>query len=83
MKRSSVRARFAIAFLTACLALPAVAQRPERTRNPRGDNSRFAASAPEVGSAFPELDIHDENGQPLNTRSLKGKYTVVVNGCLT
>ena len=35
------------------------------------------------GDPFPEIDIHDAAGNRFNTRSLKGKYTVIVNGCLT
>ena len=35
------------------------------------------------GDRFPEIDVHDAAGKRLNTRSLKGKYTVIVNGCLT
>lgn len=35
------------------------------------------------GDPFPEIDVHDSEGKRLNTRSLKGKYTVIVNGCLT
>ena len=35
------------------------------------------------GDPFPEIDVHDAAGKRFNTRSLKGKYTVIVNGCLT
>ena len=35
------------------------------------------------GDRFPEIDVHDANGKKFNTKSLKGKYTVIVNGCLT
>ena len=35
------------------------------------------------GDPFPGIDIHDAAGKRFNTRSLKGKYTVIVNGCLT
>lgn len=43
----------------------------------------FDASGLEVGDSFPAVAVFDENGKPFNTRSLKGQYTVVVNGCLT
>jgi len=43
----------------------------------------FDASGLKVGDAFPSVAVFDEAGQPFNTRSLKGQYTVVVNGCLT
>lgn len=35
------------------------------------------------GDPFPEIDVYDASGKPFNTKSLKGKYTVIVNGCLT
>jgi hypothetical protein len=35
------------------------------------------------GDRFPEIDVHDASGKKFNTKSLKGKYTVIVNGCLT
>jgi hypothetical protein len=35
------------------------------------------------GDPFPEIDVYDAGGKTFNTKSLKGKYTVVVNGCLT
>ena len=35
------------------------------------------------GDRFPEIDVHDASGKKFSTRSLKGKYTVIINGCLT
>ena len=35
------------------------------------------------GDPFPELDVYDAAGNPFNTKSLTGQYTVLVNGCLT
>lgn len=35
------------------------------------------------GDPFPELDVYDAAGNPFNTTSLTGQYTVLVNGCLT
>ena len=43
----------------------------------------FDASGLKVGNRFPAAEIYDEAGRPFNTRSLKGQYTIVVNGCLT
>jgi cytochrome oxidase Cu insertion factor (SCO1/SenC/PrrC family) len=46
--------------------------------------AQFRGSLPlAAGDPFPEIDVHDADGAKLNTRSLKGKYTVIVNGCLT
>ena len=44
---------------------------------------RFAAAGLAVGSPFPEIDIYDAAGKPVNTSRLKGFTTVVVSGCLT
>ena len=63
--------RFAVLMLGMLLsAVPGSAQ-----------NRRPMPLAP--GDPFPEIDVHDAVGKRLNTRSLKGKYTVIVNGCLT
>ena len=35
------------------------------------------------GDPFPEIDVYDASGASINTKSLKGRYTVIVNGCLT
>lgn len=43
----------------------------------------FDASGLKAGDTFPAVEVYDEKGKPFNTRSLKGQYTVVVNGCLT
>ena len=43
----------------------------------------FDASGLKVGSPFPAADIFDAAGKPFNTKSLRGQYTVLVNGCLT
>ncbi|MCP5118430.1 MAG: hypothetical protein GY953_47065, partial [bacterium] len=44
---------------------------------------RFNEFPLKVGDPFPEVDIYDADGNAFNTKSLKGKYTVIVNGCLT
>ena len=73
------RSWFPFVLAVACLLPSATAQ--ERTQE--SGRGRFAATGLEEGSPFPEIDIYDDVGNPYNTRSLKGKYTVVVNGCLT
>lgn len=35
------------------------------------------------GDPFPAIDVYDDAGNKFGTKSLKGKYTVIVNGCLT
>lgn len=48
-----------------------------------GAARRFDASGLNVGDLFPAVDVFDSEGQPFNTSRLKGRYTVLVSGCLT
>jgi len=77
---------------TICFASVSYAQRPRGNEQTTAEKKlspkealerRFQEFPLRVGEAFPEVDIYDDSGKPLNTRSLKGQYTVVVNGCLT
>jgi hypothetical protein len=43
----------------------------------------FDGSGLKTGDPFPEISVFDAAGKPFNTRSLKGQYTVLINGCLT
>lgn len=45
---------------------------------------RFA-KAPELGKVFPDVTVVDDQGQPVNIRSLAAEkpYTVLTLGCLT
>ncbi len=45
--------------------------------------NRLESSGLKVGSPMPEATVFDEEGKPFETASLKGKYSVVVFGCLT
>lgn len=77
--------------LTAVLLLlpSAPAQRRGRDRGgdrqgrERGMQQRFESSGLKPGDPFPEVDLFDARGKPFNTKSFKGKYTVIVSGCLT
>jgi len=44
---------------------------------------RFDANDLHTGDLFPAMEIFDESGNPFHTATLRGKYTVLVNGCLT
>jgi peroxiredoxin len=46
-------------------------------------NSSFERSAPKVGELLPDIKALDADGKPLELRSLKGHYSVLVFGCLT
>lgn len=44
---------------------------------------RFEKEAPQVGQPLPDLEGFDEKGRPFRLGQLKGRYTVLVFGCLT
>lgn len=48
-----------------------------------GAARRFEASGVSVGDPFPAVDVFDSEGRPFTTSRLKGRYTVLVSGCLT
>jgi len=71
-----------------------MAQAPDRATN-RGDapsgmrsamsmlQRQFDQRAPAIGSELPDLSVSDGDGNPLKVRDLRGKFTVIVFGCLT
>ena len=75
---------FVIALLAA-LATTLPAQGPRGGRGRRGSiDGRLAAAGLELGRQMPDLSAHDDQGKPLQLRSLLGdSYTVIVSGCLT
>lgn len=38
---------------------------------------------PERGTRLPDVTVYDEHGEPFTTKSLRGRYSVLVFGCLT
>ena len=48
-----------------------------------GDPVRLTAAGIDVGTRLPEVSIFDEEGRPFETKTLRGKYSVLVFGCLT
>jgi len=47
-------------------------------------DARFYAAAPKVGDQVQDVDIFDDQGNPVNIREVAtGQYTVLVLGCLT
>jgi cytochrome oxidase Cu insertion factor (SCO1/SenC/PrrC family) len=80
MIRHSAAALVAISVVVS-MGEPLWAQRGE---NPRQRVvSQFEASGLKEGSAFPDVQIYDAQGNPFRTGKLKGGYTVLVTGCLT
>ena len=43
----------------------------------------FGEDAPKVGDALPDVSVYTDTGDSLRMSALKGKYTVLVFGCLT
>ena len=74
--------QFGVAVMAASLMVPVMSAQRGRG-GPGGPNERFEAAGLEIGKAFPQVDVFDEKGEPYNTKSLKGFFTVVVSGCLT
>lgn len=60
--------------------LPADAQ-AQRKRGSREEN--FVASKPAVGDLLPDVEVCTPDGKPFNTNELRGRYAVLVFGCLT
>jgi cytochrome oxidase Cu insertion factor (SCO1/SenC/PrrC family) len=73
--------------VVACLALTLVcadSRSLPAQQSARGQlQSGFAAKAPSIGSELPDASGYTADGKPFNLRELKGKYTVIVFGCLT
>jgi cytochrome oxidase Cu insertion factor (SCO1/SenC/PrrC family) len=61
-------------------ASPAEAWAQRRNRN-RDEN--FVASKPAVGDLLPDVEVCTPDGKPFNTAELRGRYAVLVFGCLT
>lgn len=59
------------------------ANRGPLNRGPSNSNGRFELRGPEVGAPLPDIQLFDENGQPVSLASIKGSYSVLVFGCLT
>ena len=76
-------------FWTLIVATIAVsfAQRLDRVMQPGSAGEmvvrEFEKSAPAVGAQFPDFAIYDADGKPFRTASFRGRYTVLVTGCLT
>ena len=49
----------------------------------RGMPSMLREGSPQVGDALPGISIYTDDGTPLQTRQLDGKFKVIVFGCLT
>jgi len=86
----------ALALIPGLTGVSAAQQRKQKrkgaTRQTRRDRDgspgarmrrRFKESGPAVGDQLPDLSAYDADGKTFRLRSVKGKYTVLVFGCLT
>ncbi len=74
----------AVVATTLTVATTADAQR-QRNNQP-GQRTRpntLSADAPDIGDPLPDVTVHTETGDELRMSALKGKYTILVFGCLT
>lgn len=70
--------------ILAAHGLAAAENSPFWNESPYHQISRiFATNSPAVGERLPDIVIHDRNGKDIALRSLKGKLTVIVFGCLS
>jgi len=85
---STIRVLFVSGTLLAWSALNAQRPGPDEFVDPSvGDGPRaheFWPAAPEVGDLFPDVNVVDDLGNPVNIRELAAEnYSVLVLGCLT
>ena len=55
---------------------------PDRTGGRTG-GAQFSQVTRLLNSTLPNVNVFDAQGNPLSTASLRGRYTVLVFGCLT
>ena len=56
---------------------------PDRQEHMNAIKRQFESAGLKVGDPFPAISIFDAAGKRFNTSSLKGRYTVLISGCLT
>ena len=76
-----------LAFGSALLAQP-TGERNRQGMGNRADrmersNQRFLEVDPKLGDPLPDVTGYHENRQPVSLSDLKGRYSVIVFGCLT
>ena len=66
--------------LAAILTSPSLAQKVEFVE---GMNRRFLGKDPKIGSVVEEVTAFTSEGEEFKLGSTRGKYTVLIFGCLT
>ena len=75
---------FLLAFIAVfCSANYAFAQQQSQQEWTERYDARFLKQDPQVGATMPEVSAFDSEGKPFQLSSTRGKYTVIVFGCLT
>ena len=80
-----------VALTMLLVAQSATAQRPNRKTPGQAASGQmrqsmqgqFDRSSPEIGAELPDVSGYRSDGSKISLRSLRGKYTVLVFGCLT
>ena len=49
----------------------------------RGMPNMLREGSPQIGDALPDISIYTDDGTPIQTHQLDGKFKVIVFGCLT
>ena len=90
VKKSSVVALLLLGFCISCLNAQSnksseqkSATSPKIVEFTESYDKRFLKRDPKIGTRLPNVQAFDERGEPLELDSTRGKYTVVVFGCLT
>ena len=74
-----MRRQFAVYLALAAVLVASTASGQGRRFGGRGGFD----GGPAIGDVLPDVTALDENGKEISLRSLRGKYTVLVFGCLT
>jgi cytochrome oxidase Cu insertion factor (SCO1/SenC/PrrC family) len=61
--------------LALCVGPPVAPNRPSE--------ADFVKAKPTIGEALPDLTVYSPSGKEVKLSSLRGRYTVLVFGCLT
>jgi cytochrome oxidase Cu insertion factor (SCO1/SenC/PrrC family) len=68
--------------LALALALAAPGGEAQAQKSQARDEA-FVAASPAVGEPLPDLTLYTPDGKEFRTAGLRGRYAVVVFGCLT
>ncbi len=71
-------------FQSALSQIPGMGMGMGMGAGPTAMDARYFDVAPDIGELVPDIEVVDEQGNPVNIREVAtGQYTVLVLGCLT